>query len=54
MMDRQVRHVVRLIDDLLDVSRIATGKMVLQRRAGDVNLINSVVEANRAAIHAAA
>ncbi len=54
MMDRQVRHVVRLIDDLLDVSRIATGKIVLQRQPVMLsNLINSVVEANRAAINAA-
>lgn len=30
MMQRQLRHTVRLIDDLLDVSRIATGKMALQ------------------------
>jgi signal transduction histidine kinase/CheY-like chemotaxis protein len=31
MMDRQLAHMVRLIDDLLDVSRIARGKLVLQR-----------------------
>jgi signal transduction histidine kinase len=54
MMDRQVRHVVRLIDDLLDVSRIATGKIVLQRQPVMLsNLVNSVVEANRGAITAA-
>ncbi len=29
MMDRQVRHLVRLIDDLLDVSRITRGKLKL-------------------------
>ncbi|HZF80970.1 MAG TPA: ATP-binding protein, partial [Rubrivivax sp.] len=29
---RQVRHMVRLIDDLLDASRIATGKLSLDRR----------------------
>ncbi|HTC54235.1 MAG TPA: ATP-binding protein [Steroidobacteraceae bacterium] len=54
MMDRQVRHVVRLIDDLLDVSRIATGKIALQRQPVVLsNLVNSVVEANRSAIAAA-
>jgi signal transduction histidine kinase len=54
MMDRQVRHVVRLIDDLLDVSRIATGKIVLQRQPVMLsNLVNSIVEANRGAIAAA-
>ncbi|GAB6195509.1 PAS domain S-box protein [Lysobacter xanthus] len=31
MMDRQLGHMVRLIDDLLDVSRITSGKVVLQR-----------------------
>ena len=31
MMDRQVAHMVRLIDDLLDVSRITRGKLELRR-----------------------
>jgi two-component system, sensor histidine kinase len=31
IMDRQLRQLVRLVDDLLDVSRITTGKVVLQR-----------------------
>lgn len=31
MIDRQVGHMVRLIDDLLDVSRITRGKLELQR-----------------------
>ena len=31
MMERQVNQMVRLIDDLLDVSRITSGKIVLQR-----------------------
>ncbi len=31
LMERQVRHLVRLVDDLLDVSRIATGKIELRR-----------------------
>jgi PAS domain S-box-containing protein len=31
MMDRQVSHMVRLIDDLLDVSRITRGKLELRR-----------------------
>ena len=30
ILERQLRHVVRLIDDLLDVSRITTGKLSLQ------------------------
>ena len=31
MMDRQLAHMVRLIDDLLDVSRISRNKMELRR-----------------------
>jgi PAS domain S-box-containing protein len=37
MMERQVVHLVRLVDDLLDVSRIITGKIHLQKDAVDVN-----------------
>lgn len=33
---RQVAHMARLIDDLLDVSRVTTGKVVLQRRRFDL------------------
>ena len=39
MIDRQVRHMVRLVDDLLDVSRLACGKIPLRpepRRPGGV------------------
>ena len=32
MMDRQLGHVVRLVDDLLDVARITAGKVHLDRR----------------------
>jgi PAS domain S-box-containing protein len=32
MMDRQMTHLVRLVDDLLDVSRITRGKLELRRR----------------------
>jgi signal transduction histidine kinase len=32
MMERQVTHLVRLIDDLLDVSRISQGKISLRRQ----------------------
>src|SRR4030095_11282429 len=30
MMERQLQQMVRLVDDLLDVSRITTGKLVLR------------------------
>ena len=36
MMSRQVQHLVRLIDDLLDVSRISQGKLNLRRAAIDL------------------
>ena len=53
MMDRQVGHMVRLIDDLLDVSRITSGKIQLQREPTPLNsLVTSAIEANRAAITA--
>jgi len=39
LIDRQVRHVVRLVDDLLDVSRIARGKISLDRAPADLGEI---------------
>lgn len=51
MMDRQIRHAVRLIDDLLDVSRISSGKIELQRAPLALSkLVESALEANHAAI----
>lgn len=48
-MQRQIRHMVRLIDDLLDVSRITSGKIQLQRQPISLaDLVNRAVEANRA------
>lgn len=42
MMARQVEHLVRLIDDLLDVSRISRGKIALRK---DVIDLKSVIDA---------
>ena len=51
MMERQIGHMVRMIDDLLDVSRITSGKIELQRRAVTLaSVVGSAIEANRAAI----
>jgi signal transduction histidine kinase/ActR/RegA family two-component response regulator len=51
MMVRQVDHMVRLVDDLLDVSRITRGKIVLQREVVDAaTIVNRAVEASRPAI----
>jgi len=48
MMDRQLSHLVRLIDDLLDVSRISQGKIALRRGLISVqSAIDSAVEVSR-------
>lgn len=39
IMERQLSQMVRLIDDLLDVSRISSGKVVLQRTRVDLRTI---------------
>src|SRR5207248_242017 len=36
MMERQLRHLSRLVDDLLDVSRITRGKILLRRERLDL------------------
>ena len=53
MMERQVAHMVRLIDDLLDVSRITSGKIHLQREPTPLSsLLTHAIDANRPAITA--
>jgi PAS domain S-box-containing protein len=48
MMERQSRHMVRLIDDLMDVSRITRGKLELRKRPVALDeIIQSAVDANR-------
>jgi len=48
MMERQLAHMVRLIDDLLDVSRITSGKVVLRREPVLLRtVIDVAIEANR-------
>ncbi len=37
MMERQLAHLVRLVDDLLDISRISQGRIELQRAPLDLN-----------------
>jgi PAS domain S-box-containing protein len=54
MMDRQLSHMVRLIDDLLDVSRISRNKMELRRsRVLLADVVGSAVETARPALDAA-
>ncbi len=48
VISRQAQHMVRLIDDLLDVSRINSGKIILRREAVDLaQCIGNAIEANR-------
>jgi two-component system, chemotaxis family, CheB/CheR fusion protein len=48
IMERQVRHMVRLIDDLLDVSRVMQGKIQLRRERVDLDrIIAHTVESTR-------
>ena len=54
MMDRQLGHMVRLIDDLLDVSRISRNKMELRRaRVLLADVVGNAVETARPLIEAA-
>jgi signal transduction histidine kinase len=47
MMDRQLSHLVRLVDDLLDVSRVSQGKVELRKeRIALSELIKTAVEAS--------
>jgi signal transduction histidine kinase len=47
-LNRQVRHMVRLVDDLLDVSRITRGRIQLQRRPVRLSeVIASAIETSR-------
>src|SRR5688572_10788474 len=51
MMERQVQHLTRLLDDLLDVSRITRGKVALQVERIDLaRAVQAAVETNRGII----
>jgi PAS domain S-box-containing protein len=53
MMERQAQHLGRLVDDLLDVSRITLGKMQVRRQRLDlVQIARQSVEAHRPAFAA--
>jgi PAS domain S-box-containing protein len=53
MMERQLSHLVRLVDDLLDVSRISRNKMELRRsRLLLSDVVNSAIETARPLIEA--
>jgi signal transduction histidine kinase len=53
VLERQVTHLVRLVDDLLDVSRITRGKIELRKERVDVaRVVPDAVELSRPAIEA--
>lgn len=48
MLERQVNHMVRLVDDLMDASRISNGKLELQRAAVDLNdVVRTALETSK-------
>jgi signal transduction histidine kinase len=54
MMDRQLVHLVRLIDDLLDVSRVSQGKIELRKeRIKAADVLHSALESSRPLIDSA-
>lgn len=51
MMSRQLKQMVRLVDDLLDVSRITTGKLELHKERVELaSIVQDAVEVSRAII----
>src|SRR5262249_5937916 len=53
IMERQIGSLVRLVDDLLDVSRITRGKIGIQKQPVDVNaIVSRAVESSRPLIDA--
>jgi CheY-like chemotaxis protein/two-component sensor histidine kinase len=54
MMERQVNHMVRLVDDLMEVSRITSGKIELRKEQVELGaVVRSAVETSRPLIDAA-
>jgi signal transduction histidine kinase/ActR/RegA family two-component response regulator len=50
-MERQLRQLVRLVDDLLDISRITAGKLQLRKERTDLaRVIQAAIESSHAAI----
>jgi CheY-like chemotaxis protein len=45
VLERQLKHIVRMVDDLVDVARLERGKLVLQRERVDLNgIVASAIE----------
>jgi PAS domain S-box-containing protein len=53
MMARQLVHLVRMVDDLLDISRVTLGKITLQKQRVDLRVIlDSALETTRSLLDA--
>ena len=53
MMERQIQHMVHLVDDLLDVARISTGKVELRRQRIDLkDIVATAVETSASLVDA--
>jgi signal transduction histidine kinase/DNA-binding response OmpR family regulator len=53
MMERQIQHMVHLVDDLLDVARISTGKVELRRQRIDLkDVVATAVETSASLVDA--
>ena len=54
VIERQVRHLGRLVEDLMEVSRVASGKIVLRRQNVELSsVVHAAVETSRPVIEAA-
>lgn len=54
MMERQLRHLVRLVDDLLDIARISSGKVELRKERVDLQtVLGSAIETSMPLLTAA-
>jgi signal transduction histidine kinase/ActR/RegA family two-component response regulator len=54
VLEREIAHMVRIVDDLLDVSRITQGKVELRRESVELStVVNAAIELCRPAIDAA-
>ena len=54
MMERQINHLVRLVDDLMEASRMSRGKIALRKKVVDLStVIDAALEMSRPLIEAA-
>jgi PAS domain S-box-containing protein len=53
MMERQVGHIVHLVDDLMDVARVSSGKVALRKERIDLRVVvDAAIETTRQAVEA--